>query len=221
MVFRTLAFRAADSHSAPSKLPRQATARCGLAARPLVWLSPSSPPPFVSLRLFTQRICPSEHTRVDDCCSGIRFGRLCRNRAAVLVVLITFGAVCHARRTHQEACQAELAKCQALLGAVGAGTGTPSSASEGALIAFWPATDWHSMHRLHAHRCHGRCACARGKPVPCRVTCARRQEQERRAAAGRRPAASRVERYQLRSEAAGVSSARQCKQQCDQPDHPG
>jgi hypothetical protein len=67
----------------------------------------------------------------------------------MLVVLITFGVICHAQMTPQDACQAELAKCQVVLGAVGAKeakgvvplaaiiaeTGTPSSASKGALIA--------------------------------------------------------------------------------------
>jgi hypothetical protein len=71
-----------------------------------------------------------------------------RSRAAILVALITFGLVCHAEMTHQDACQAELANCRALLGAVGAKeakdvvhlaavidkTGTPSSASKGARL---------------------------------------------------------------------------------------
>ena len=72
------------------------------------------------------------------------------------MVLATFGVVCHAQMTPQDdrdaSCEAELAKCQAVLGAVGAKkaedavhlaavtaeTGTPSSASEGAQIAFYP-----------------------------------------------------------------------------------
>ncbi len=80
----------------------------------------------------------------------------CRGRAAILVVLATFGVVCHAQMTPQDAyiasCEAELAKCQAVLGAVGtkklkdvmplsavtAETGTPSSASEGAQIGSTP-----------------------------------------------------------------------------------
>jgi hypothetical protein len=69
-------------------------------------------------------------------------------------VLATFGVVCRAQMTPQDAsgvtsCETELAKCQALIGAVGtkkaedvvplatvtAETGPPSSGSEGALIA--------------------------------------------------------------------------------------
>ncbi len=67
----------------------------------------------------------------------------------MFVVLITFGDICHAEMTPQDACQAELAKCQVVLGEVGAKeakgvvplaaiiaeTGTPPPASEGALIA--------------------------------------------------------------------------------------
>ena len=79
----------------------------------------------------------------------------CRGRAAILVVLATFGVVCHAQMPPQDApgvtsCEAELASCQALLGAVGtkkaedvaplatvtAETGPPSSGSKGALVAF-------------------------------------------------------------------------------------
>ena len=58
-------------------------------------------------------------------------------------MLITFGVICHAQTSRPDACEAELAKCQALLGAVGAKdeTGTASSASKGALIAFYPAAD--------------------------------------------------------------------------------
>ena len=68
-------------------------------------------------------------------------------------MLATFGVVCHAQMTPQDAsgvtsCEAELASCQAVLGAVGtknaedvvplagvtAETGTPSSASKGARL---------------------------------------------------------------------------------------
>jgi hypothetical protein len=74
----------------------------------------------------------------------------CRSRAPILVVLATFGVVCHAQMTPQDAsgitsCEAELAKCQAVLGAkeakdiapltaVTAESGTPSSESEGARL---------------------------------------------------------------------------------------
>ena len=70
-------------------------------------------------------------------------------------MLATVGVVCRAQMTPQDAsgvasCETELAKCQALLGAVGtkkaedvvplatvtAETGPPSSGSKGALIAF-------------------------------------------------------------------------------------
>ncbi len=75
----------------------------------------------------------------------------CRGRAAIILALATFGAVCHAQMTPQDAsgvtsCEIQLASCQAVLGKVGAKaadglvplvaimteTGTPSSASEGA-----------------------------------------------------------------------------------------
>jgi hypothetical protein len=75
----------------------------------------------------------------------------------ILGVLATFGVVCHARMTPQDAsgvpsCEAELASCQAVLGAVGtekaedvvplaavtAETGTPSSASKGARLRCSP-----------------------------------------------------------------------------------
>jgi hypothetical protein len=129
-----------------------ATARCRLAARPLAWLPPSSSPPFiirlpVSLQLAHLSLAPGSTTVAVESSSV-----LCRNRAAILVVLIAFGAICHAQMTHQYACEAELAKCQAVLGAVGveeaegfvqlaaivAETGTPSSASKGARLRSSP-----------------------------------------------------------------------------------
>jgi hypothetical protein len=77
----------------------------------------------------------------------------CRGCATILVVLATFGVVCHAQMTSQDAsgfpsCETELASCQAVLGAVGtkkaedgvplaavtAEAGTPSSASKGARL---------------------------------------------------------------------------------------
>ena len=149
----------------------------------------------------------------------------------MLVVLATFGVICRAQMTPHDAsgvtsCEAELAKCQALLGAVGAKTakdvvplatvmaetGTPSSASEGARLRSSPPPI-----RLPCAGCVRTDARARGQPVPCRVECARRQEHERRGAAGRLRAVSRVERNQLRSPAAGLSSARQCAQAIGDP----
>ena len=81
----------------------------------------------------------------------------CRSRAPILVVLATFGVVCNAQVTPQDAsgvtsCEAELASCQAVLGAVGtrkaedvvplaavtAETGTPSSASKSARLRCSP-----------------------------------------------------------------------------------
>ncbi len=78
----------------------------------------------------------------------------CRGRAPILVVLATIGVVCHAQMTPQDAsgitsCEAELAKCQAVLGAkeakdkaplaaVTAESGTPSSESEGARLRSSP-----------------------------------------------------------------------------------
>ena len=81
----------------------------------------------------------------------------CRGCAAILVVLATFGVVCHAQMTPQDAsgvtsCETELASCQAVLGAVGNKqakdavplaavideTGTPSSASKGARLRSSP-----------------------------------------------------------------------------------
>jgi hypothetical protein len=73
----------------------------------------------------------------------------------MLVVLATFGVVCHAQLTPQDdasgvsSCETELASCQAVLGAVGtkkaedvvplaAVTGTPSSASKGARLRCSP-----------------------------------------------------------------------------------
>ncbi len=94
----------------------------------------------------------------------------CRGRAAILVVLATFGVVCPAEMAPHDAsgitsCEAELAKCQALLGAVGAKeaedkaplaavtaeSGTPSSASKG-------CTDCALARRRSA--CHARTAYA-------------------------------------------------------------
>ncbi len=147
--------------------PCVATARCRLAARALVWLPPSSPPPFIIhlvASLQSTHLSPVHGlTTVTLESSSV----LCRNRCAVLVVLIALGAICHAQMTQQDARQAEFAKCRAVLGAVGAGSGTPSSASKGALIACWPATDSPSMHGLHAHRCQG-AARVRGAS-PCRA----------------------------------------------------
>ena len=81
----------------------------------------------------------------------------CRSRSPILVVLATFGVVCHTQMTPQDAsgvtsCEAELVSCQAVLGAFGtkkgedvvplaavtAETGTPSSASKGARLRCSP-----------------------------------------------------------------------------------
>jgi len=81
----------------------------------------------------------------------------CRGCATILGVLATFGVVCHAQMTPQDAsgvtsCETELASCQAVLGAVGtkkaedgvplaavtSETGTPSSASQGARLRCSP-----------------------------------------------------------------------------------
>jgi hypothetical protein len=81
----------------------------------------------------------------------------CRGCATFLGMLATFGVVCHAQLTPQDAsgvpsCETELASCQAVLGAVGtkkaehavplaavtAETGTPSSASKGARLRCSP-----------------------------------------------------------------------------------
>ena len=101
------------------------------------------------------------------------------------MVLATFGVVCHAQMTPQDdrdaSCEAELAKCQAVLGAVGAKkaedavhlaavtaeTGTPSSASEGAQIAFYPATDSPSIHGLRWQRRQH--AASVREAIPCRA----------------------------------------------------
>jgi hypothetical protein len=95
--------------------------------------------------------CPSSQFKGFADVGSISYLARCRNRAAILVVLATFGVVCHAQMTPQDAsgvtsCEAELASCQAVLGALGtkkakdvvplssvtAETGTPSSASKGA-----------------------------------------------------------------------------------------
>ena len=95
----------------------------------------------------------------------------CRGRAAILVALATFGVVCRAQMTPQDAsgvtsCEIQLASCQAVLGKVGpmgadglvplvaimTETGTPSSASKGARLRSSPI----AVNRLHA-----RAACAK------------------------------------------------------------
>ena len=95
--------------------------------------------------------CPSSQINGFTVVGTDSYRARCRGCATILVVLATFGVVCHAQMTPQDAsgitsCEAELAKCQAVLGAVGAKeakdvaplaavaaeTGTPSSASEGA-----------------------------------------------------------------------------------------
>ena len=136
----------------------------------------------------------------------------------MLVALVTFGVVCHDQMPCPDAsaaksCDAELAVCQALLGTVRSkkATGvvrlaviTPSSNPNGDRIR--PPPFGLRMRGLHAHE----------QPVPCRVECARRQAHERHGPAGRRRAVCRVDCNELRGEAAGVSSARQCAQAVDQ-----
>ncbi len=131
----------------------------------------------------------------------------------MLVVLIALGVICHAQTTNPDACEAKLANCQTDLGAVGANeagdlvqlaaviteSGTPPSASKGAL------SRRHSrgMRGLHEHSRRG----AVRVPVPRRTEGACRDEHERHGAAGRRRAVSAVECNALRSQASGVSSA--------------
>ena len=159
----------------------------------------------------------------------------CRGRAAILVVLATFGVVCHAQMPRPDAsgvtrCEIQLASCQAVLGKVGAReadglvpradimaeTGTSSSASKDARLRSSPIACQSPACTSCLRKDARRCTCVRGQPVPLRVECARRQEHERRGAAGRRRAVPRVERNQLRSHAAGLSSARQCAHGRDQ-----
>ena len=95
----------------------------------------------------------------------------CRGRAAILVVLATFGVVCHAQMPRPDAsgvtrCEIQLASCQAVLGKVGAReadglvpradimaeTGTSSSASKGRDCV---------LARSPVNRLHARAACAK------------------------------------------------------------
>jgi hypothetical protein len=101
--------------------------------------------------------CPSSQINGFTLVGSDSYLARCRGRAAILVVLATFGVVCHAQLTPQDAsgvtsCEADLAKCQALLGAVGAKeaegfvhlaavtaeTGTPSLAAKGARLRSCP-----------------------------------------------------------------------------------
>ncbi len=84
---------------------------------------------------------------------------LCSNRAAILVVLCAF--VCHAQMTHRDLCQAELAICQALLGAFGAKKGEGTSATRG-------------RHRQNRHAVLGIQRCLRTPPFrPACTDCVR------------------------------------------------
>jgi hypothetical protein len=105
----------------------------------------------------------------------------CRGRAAILGVLATFGVVCQAQMTPQDAsgvtsCEIQLASCQAVLGKVGAReadglvpraaimaeTGTSSSASKGGRLRSSPiACQSPGTHGLHAHRRQALHVCAR------------------------------------------------------------
>jgi hypothetical protein len=97
--------------------------------------------------------CPSSQINGFTVVGSDAYLARCSGRTTILVVLATFGVVCHAEITPQDAsgvpsCEAELASCQAVLGAVGtkkaedgvplaavtAKTGTPSSASRGARL---------------------------------------------------------------------------------------
>jgi hypothetical protein len=98
-------------------------------------------------------ICPSSRINGSTVVGSDSSLARCRGCATIIVVLATFGVVCHAQMTPQDAsgvtsCEAELASCQAVLGADGtkkaedivplaavtAKTGTPSSASKGARL---------------------------------------------------------------------------------------
>ncbi len=95
--------------------------------------------------------CPSSQINGFAVVGTVSYLACCRGCSTILGVLATFSVVCHAQMTPQDAsgvtsCEAELASCQAVLGAVGtkkaedvvplsavtAETGTPSSASKGA-----------------------------------------------------------------------------------------
>ncbi len=158
-------------------------------------------------------LCPSEQLR-DSAIPAADWSPVrCRSRAAILVALVTFGAVCQAQMprpdvSDDKSCETELANCQALLGTVLAKEAkdvlhlaaiTPSSSSRGARSRICLPPFGLRMRGLHDRR----------QPVPCRAECARRQEHERHRAGGQRTAVSGAERNQLRGEVAGVSSARQ------------
>ena len=99
-------------------------------------------------------ICPSSQINGFTVVGSDSSLARCRGCATILGVLATFGVVCHAQLTPQDAsgvtsCETELASCQAVLDEVGfkkaddvvplaAVTGTPSSASEGAQIGSTP-----------------------------------------------------------------------------------
>jgi hypothetical protein len=128
--------------------------------------------------------CPSLQTNRFAVVGSDSYLARCRSRAAILVVLATFGVVCHAQMTPQDAsgvtsCETELASCQAVLDAVGtkkaedvvplatvtAETGTPSSASKGARSR--STRDLPSLHRLRTHRRQG--AASVRDASPCRA----------------------------------------------------
>jgi hypothetical protein len=138
--------------------------------------SHASPPPIGSRCIRAS----SEINGFADVGSDSPLGR-CRGRAAILVGLATFGVVCRAQMTPQDApgvtsCEIQLATCQAVLGKVGARgavgllpraaimaeTGTSSSASKGARLRSSPIVcKSPGMHVLHAHRRQALRVCAR------------------------------------------------------------
>jgi hypothetical protein len=131
---------------------------CALPASPYASYAAIAfePAPFRS-----HRTCPSSQISGVTVVGSDSYLSRCRGCATILVVLATFGVVCHAQMTPEDAsgvtsCETELASCQAVLSAVGAKkaedvvplaaaaaeTGkchcTPSSASRGARLRCSP-----------------------------------------------------------------------------------
>jgi hypothetical protein len=113
--------------------------------------------PSLSSRLPSDHTAPVLRRRSVGLVGSDSYLARCRGCATILGVLGTFGVVCHAQMTPQDAsgvtsCETELASCQAVLGAVGtkkaedglplaavnAETGTPSSESKGARLRCSP-----------------------------------------------------------------------------------
>ena len=103
------------------------------------------------------RIRPSEQLHDSAIAAADSSLARCRSRAAILVALVTFGALCHAQKPRRVAsdvksCETQFANCQALLGTVRGKEAsnvvhlaaiTPSSESAGAR-SHWPAAVWPS-----------------------------------------------------------------------------